>query len=144
MLEKSKSKEELKENFIKVIQKLTKEEIEGTISTEDKEKFEENIIKILLPKIGKKEIKEQIEKNRKGVGEKVELAVTRMIEEENEIIRIKSKREGKREGKKEGMAQKSMEIAKKLFEIHMTADEVKKITGLTEKEIEKLKKDRRS
>ena len=37
------------------------------------------------------------------------------------------------------MTQKTMEKAKKLFEIHMTAEEVKQITGLTEKEVAKLK-----
>ena len=132
LLEKSKSKEDLKENFIKIIQKLKREEQEGKITKEDKEEFEENIIKILLPKIGQEEIKEQIEKSREGVEEKMELAVTRMIAKENQAIRTKSKREG--------MTQKSMEIAKKLFEIHMTAEEVKQITGLTEKEMAKLKK----
>lgn len=136
LLEKSKSKEDLKENFIKIIQKLKREEQEGKITKEDKEEFEENIIKILLPKIGQEEIKEQIEKNEEGVGRKMELAVTRMIARENQAIRVKSKREGKIEG----MTQKSMEIAKKLFEIHMTAEEVKQITGLTEKEMAKLKK----
>ena len=132
LLEKSKSKEDLKENFIKIIQKLKREEQEGKITKEDKEEFEENIIKILLPKIGQEEIKEQIEKNEEGVEEKMELAVTRMIAKENQAIRTKSKREG--------MTQKSIEIAKKLFEIHMTAEEVKQITGLTEKEMAKLKK----
>ena len=132
LLEKSKSKEDLKENFIKIIQKLKREEQEGKITKEDKEEFEEEIIKILVPKIGQEEIKEQIEKNEEGVGGKMELAVTRMIAKENQAIRTKSKREG--------MTQKSMEIAKKLFEIHMTAEEVKQITGLTEKEMAKLKK----
>ena len=136
LLEKSKSKEELKENFIKIIQKLKREEQEGKITKEDKEEFEEDIIKILVPKIGQEEIKEQIEKSREGVEGKMELAVTRMIARENQAIRVKSKREGKIEG----MTQKSMEIAKKLFEIHMTAEEVKQITGLTEKEVAKLKK----
>ena len=132
LLEKSKSKEDLKENFIKIIQKLKREEQEGKITKEDKEEFEEEIIKILVPKIGQEEIKEQIEKNEEGVGGKMELAVTRMIAKENQAIRTNSKREG--------MTQKSMEIAKKLFEIHMTAEEVKQITGLTEKEMAKLKK----
>ena len=136
LLEKSKSKEDLKENFIKIIQKLKREEQEGKITKEDKEEFEEDIIKILVPKIGQEEIKEQIEKSREGVEGKMELAVTRMIAKENQAIRVKSKREGKIEG----MTQKSMEIAKKLFEIHMTAEEVKQITGLTEKEMAKLKK----
>ena len=140
LLEKSKSKEDLKENFIKIIQKLKKEELEKKIAKEDKEEFEENIIKILLPKIGQEEIKEQIEKSREGVEGKMELAVTRMIAKENRAIRTKSKMEGRREGKIEGMTQKSMEIAKKLFEIHMTVEEVKQITGLTEKEVAKLKK----
>ena len=136
LLEKSKSKEDLKENFKKIIQKLKREEQEGKITKEDKEEFEEDIIKILVPKIGQEEIKEQIEKSREGVEGKMELAVTRMIAKENQAIRVKSKREGKIEG----MTQKSMEIAKKLFEIHMTAEEVKQITGLTEKEVAKLKK----
>ena len=130
LLEKSKSKEDLKENFIKIIQKLKREEQEGKITKEDKEEFEEDIIKILVPKIGQEEIKEQIEKSREGVEGKMELAVTRMIAKENQAIRVKSKREGKIEG----MTQKSMEIAKKLFEIHMTAE------GLTEKAVAKLKK----
>ena len=38
------------------------------------------------------------------------------------------------------MTQRSMEISKKLFEIHMTAEEEKQIIGSIEKEIAKLKK----
>ncbi len=121
-------------------EKLKQEEIEtevqeGKTSVEEKEIFYNYIRKVLLKKLTEKEVIEFIEeiKNRKGVdADMSKMAVFNMLERENRMYINR--------GKIEGMTQKSMEIAKKLFEIHMTAEEVKQITGLTEKEMAKLKK----
>ncbi len=102
LLEKSKNEEEVKENFIKIIDKLQEEEKQGKIIKEAKEEFENNIIKILLPKISIKEIKEQLEKvekiNRKGDGQMYGLAVCDMLARENKKIEKRGEELGKKNG----------------------------------------------
>lgn len=46
--------------------------------------------------------------------------------------------EGKIEGKIEGKKEKSIEIAKRLKEMHMSVEDIQKATDLTKEEIEKL------
>ena len=103
LLEKSKNEEEVKENFIKIIEKLNSEENQGKITKEEKEEFENNIIKILLPKISEEEIKEHLEKvektNKKGDGQMYGLAVCDMLARENRIIRKNSEKIGEKRGK---------------------------------------------
>ena len=64
------------------IQKL-QEANQGKITKEAKEEFENNIIKILLPKISEEEIKEQLQKvektNKKGDGKIYGLEVCDML-----------------------------------------------------------------
>ena len=50
------------------------------------------------------------------------------------------KKEGKKQGKIEGKIEKAREIAKNLLENGVSIEIIKKSTGLTEKEIENLKK----
>ena len=84
------------------IQKL-QEEKHGKITKEAKEEFENNIIKILLPKISEEEIKEHLEKvektNKKGDGQMYGLAVCDMLARENRIMRKNSEKIGEKRGK---------------------------------------------
>ncbi len=151
LLEKSKSQEEVKENFIKIIEKLQEEEKQGKINKESKEEFEENIIKILLPKISIKEIKEQLEKvekiNKKGDGQMYGLAVCDMLARENRIMRKNSEKIGEKRGEKQGriMGEKQgirngiIQVAQNQINMKVSTEQIKKATGLTDEELEKLK-----
>ncbi len=159
LLEKSKSQEEVKENFIKIIEKLQEEEKQGKINKEAKEEFEENIIKILLPKISIKEIKEQLEKvekiSKKGDGQMYGLAVCDMLARENRIMRKNSEKIGEKRGEKRGraigekqgriMGEKQgirngiIQVAQNLINMKVSPEQIKKATGLTDEELEKLK-----
>ena len=52
----------------------------------------------------------------------------------------KGKEEGKEEGRAEGMSQRSLEIARNLLSLGLPVDQIIQATGLTEEEIELLKK----
>ena len=136
LLEKAKSQEEVKENFIKIIEKLQEEEKQGKITKEAKEEFEENIIKILLPKISIKEIKEQLEKvekiNKKGDGQMYGLAVCDMLARENKKI----EKRGEELGKKNGIIQ----VATNMLKAKMNHSIIKNMTGLTDEELERINK----
>ena len=150
LLEKSKSQEEVKENFIKIIEKLQEEEKQGKINKESKEEFEENIIKILLPKISEEEIKEQLEKvekiNKKGDDQMYGLAVCDMLARENKKIekrgiiigekqgRIIGEKRGKELGRKNGIIQ----VATNMLKAKMDHSTIKNVTGLTDEELAKL------
>ena len=131
LLEKSKNEEEVKENFIKIIEKLQEEEKQGKITKEAKEEFENNIIKILLPKISIKEMKEQLEKvektRKEGDGQMYGLAVCDMLARENKKI--------EKRGRKNGIIQE----AQNLINMKISSEQIKKATGLTDEELEKLK-----
>ena len=134
LLEKSKSQEEVKENFIKITEKLQEEEKQGKITKEAKEEFENNIIKILLPKISEEEIKEQLQKvekiNKKGDGQMYGLAVCDMLARENRKI----EKRGEELGKKNGIIQ----VATNMLKAKMNHSIIKNMTGLTDEELEEL------
>ena len=73
------------------------------------------------------------------------LAVVDMIRRENQMYidmgRKEGKKEGKIEGKIEGIKEKSIEIAKKLLSKNTSKKEIIEITGLNEKEIDKILKE---
>ena len=143
LLEKSKNEEEVKENFIKIIEKLQEEENQGKITKEAKEEFEKNIIKILLPKISEEEIKEQLQKvektNKKGDGQMYGLAVCDMLARENRIKRKNSEKIGERRGKELGRKNGIIQVAQNLINMKIPSEQIKKATGLTDGELEKLK-----
>ena len=148
LLEKSKNEEEVKENFIKIVEKLQEEEKQGKITKEAKEEFENNIIKILLPKISEEEIKEQLQKvektNKKnGDGQMYGLAVCDMLARENRIKRKNSEkigeRRGERRGKELGRKNGIIQVAQNLINMKISSEQIKKATGLTDEELEKLK-----
>ena len=112
------------------IQKL-QEANQGKITKEAKEEFENNIIKILLPKISIKEMKEQLEKvektRKEGDGQMYGLAVCDMLARENKKI--------EKRGRKNGIIQ----VAQNLINMKISSEQIKKATGLTDEELEKLK-----
>ena len=124
------------------IQKL-QEEKQGKINKEAKEEFENNIIKILLPKISEEEIKEQLQKvekiNKKGDGQMYGLAVCDMLARENRIMRKNSEKIGERRGEKRGEKRGLMKAAEKLIKMKIEPEKIKEATGLTNEELEKLK-----
>ena len=148
LLEKSKNEEEVKENFIKIIEKLQEEEKQGKITKEEKEEFEKNIIRILLPKISEEEIKEQLQKvekiNKKGRGQMYGLAVCDMLARENRIMRKNSEKIGERRGEKRGkeLGKKNgiIQVATNMLKAKMNHSIIKNMTGLTDEEIERINK----
>ena len=138
LLEKSKNEEEVKENFIKIIEKLNSEEKQGKITKEAKEEFENNIIKILLPKISEEEIKEQLQKvekiNKNGDGQMYGLAVCDMLARENRIMRKNSEKIGEKRGKE----LERIQVATNMLKAKMNHSIIKNMTGLTDEELERL------
>ena len=154
LLEKSKNEEEVKENFIKIVEKLQEEENQGKITKEAKEEFEKNIIKILLPKISIKEMKEQLEKvektNRKGRDQMYGLAVCDMLARENRIMRKNSEKIGEKRGRaigekqgraigeKCGLKNGIIQVATNMLKAKRNPSMIKNMTGLTDEELEKI------
>lgn len=68
------------------------------------------------------------------------LAVLEMIEEENKRIFKDGERSGIRKGKKEGI----IVTARKMLEKEISLETIMEVTGLTKKEIEKLKVNKNS
>ena len=66
----------------------------------------------------------------------VDIAVQR--EEEREIALKEGIAQGKQEGISEGSYQKALETAKTMLAMHYPLEDICKITGLTEAEIERL------
>ena len=69
------------------------------------------------------------------------LAVVDMIRRENQMYIDMGRKEGKIEGKIEGIKEKSIEIAKKLFKMGLTSEQVEEATQLKKEEIEKIAKE---
>ena len=112
------------------IQKL-QEANQGKITKEAKEEFENNIIKILLPKISIKEMKEQLEKvektRKEGDGQMYGLAVCDMLARENKKI------------EKRGLRNGIIQVATNMLKAKMDFSTIKNVTGLTDEELAKLK-----
>ena len=142
LLEKSKNEEEVKENFIKIVEKLQEEEKQGKITKEAKEEFENNIIKILVPKISEEEIKEQLQKvektNKEGDGPMYGLAVCDMLAREKRIMRKNSEKIGEKRGKELGIKNGIIQVATNMLKAKMKLSTIKNMTGLTDKELKKL------
>ena len=139
LIEKSKNTEETVETLEKVIER-TKEEDKDVLI---------RIIKIVFKeKLGDDEVERLVNKIEEGRKKEV-LAVVDMIRRENQMYidmgrkegRKEGKKEGKIEGKIEGIKEKSIEIAKKLLSKNTSKKEIIEITGLNEKEIDKILKE---
>ena len=120
------------------IQKL-QEANQGKITKEAKEEFENNIIKILLPKISEEEIKEQLQKvektSKEGDGQMYGLAVCDMLARENKKI----EKRGIIIGKKQGLRNGIIQVATNMLKAKMDFSTIKNVTGLTDEELAKLK-----
>ena len=85
--------------------------------------------------MSKEEIKEQLQKveriNKKGRGQMYGLAVCDMLARENKKI----EKRGEELGKKNGIIQ----VAQNLINMKISSEQIKKATGLTDEELEKLK-----
>ena len=123
------------------IQKL-QEENQGKITKEAKEEFENNIIKILLPKISEEEIKEQLQKvektNKNGDGQMYGLAVCDMLARENKKIEKRGIIIGKKQGEKRGLRNGIIQVATNMLKAKMDSSTIKRMTGLTDEELEEL------
>lgn len=129
LLEKAKSLEELIDNLKLTLNKLEIETKEGSISIEEKEILYNYINKVLLKKLplkGEEKILEEI-KSRGADVDMGTMAVFDMIEREKKMYVSR--------GRKDGRLESKMEIAKKLFEINMPINQIKTITGLTDKQM---------
>lgn len=97
-----------------------------------------NIIEYTLNNIlSENEIKKYKEKLE---GEKNMLAVFEMIEEEKQNSYISGKKEGITKGKKEGKKESIKQIAKKMIKMKIDKNIIINVTGLDEKEIEQIEK----
>lgn len=91
----------------------------------------------LEEKLGYKETMEVIDKI--DGGEEEMLAIVDTIRRENQMYINKGRKEAKKEAKKE-IKNKLYKIAQKLLERNTSKEDVAEITGLKEKEIEKVLK----
>ena len=132
LIEKSKNTEEIAETLEKIINRIQKE---------DKELLKSIIEIILEEKIGITKSTELIRK----LGKKSDsmLAVVDMIRKENQMYidmgRKEGKKEGKKEGEKTGKMQKLKEIVLNMIEENLSNEIIMKVTGISPKEIEKIK-----
>ena len=124
LLEKAKSTEDL-------IKKI--EDLVPKIQKHDKKDFKRIVILMLTGKLPKEVIRIIIE-NIEG-GKKDMLAVYDMMRRETKMYINRGRKEGRIEGRKENQ----IEIAKKMLNDKMKIEDIKKFTGLTEKEIKNIK-----
>lgn len=128
LIEKGKDTNEIIEILNKVI-KSTKDE--------NKEMLKRIIFIALEEKLGYKETMEVIDKI--DGGEEEMLAIVDTIRKENQMYINMGRKEAKKEAKKE-IKNKLYKIAQKLLERNTSKEDVAEITGLKEKEIEKVLK----
>ena len=124
LLEKAKSTEDM-------IKKI--EDLVPKIQKHDKKDFKRIVILMLTGKLPKEVIRIIIE-NIEG-GKKDMLAVYDMMRRETKMYINRGRKEGRIEGRKENQ----IEIAKKMLNDKMKIEDIKKFTGLTEKEIKNIK-----
>lgn len=130
LIEKSKTEKQLEKNLSKIIS------LKNVLNKEQKELFITIMQLVLRKKIGNYKTNEFI--NELGMEEKDMLAVLEMIDRENARIRNEGKVEGKIEGKKEGEKESKINIAKSMLKEKLPVSLISKVTGIKEKEIEKI------
>ena len=124
LLEKMKTEKELIEELNKVI---------------EREREEKN--RIFLKKLIRFVLKEKInledrEKLQKKLEKEGEYMISEVLRKENEKQRREGRREGRIKGRKEGI----LSITKKMLEKNINIKDVQEITGLSQKELQKLVK----
>ena len=129
IIEKCKTKEELSEQIIKIIE---------NIREKDKKELEQIIKNIVVPQIGKENSKKILKKIKEK--EMVGMSpLTKMLldwEKEKEEAKAVSKKEGKVNGRIEAM----LETAQKLLERKMNIKDIQEITGISKEELENMQK----
>ena len=124
LIEKAKDNEQIADYIEKIVEIINKDK--ENYSNNIKEIFKIMLIQIIKNKIGKEKTNEILNKLNIG-GDEDMMAVFETIQQDNKRIY--------RRGKKEGI----MEIAKKLLKENFSKEKVANLTGLSEKEIEKIK-----
>ena len=129
LIEKSKNTEQIAE----ILEKIT-----NKIDDDNKELLKRIIEIILEEKIGIKKSKELVKKLEKE-GDSM-LAVVDMIRKENQMYIDIGRKDGKLEGKKEGKRETIKEMVNKMLIKRIPEKTIIEITGISQKEIEKIKK----
>ena len=119
--------------------KTEKELIEELNKVIEREREEKN--RIFLKKLIRFVLKEKInledrEKLQKKLEKEGEYMISEVLRKENEKQRREGRREGRIKGRKEGI----LSITKKMLEKNINIKDVQEITGLSQKELQKLVK----
>ena len=138
IIEKCNSNNELKQNLIKIIDKVIEEDALN--------KMQRIISIILRRKLGNKETDNLLNKiNNKKKGVDYMLAVLERIEKEDRKIRENCRKEGIKEGIKEGMnkgvSKARFEIAKEMIKQKIDINKICKCTKISKKEVEKIREE---
>lgn len=131
LLEKTKDSSELKEIL---------KEIYAKVNNKEEKELLEMMTTIILGKTMEKGKMEEIIKNlRKGDGNMLAVIDTLIAEKKRErrLGKIEGRKEGKEEGKKEG----KIEIIKSMLKEKLSINIIATVSGMNEKEIEKIAKD---
>ena len=140
LIEKAKDNEQIANYIEKIVEIINKDK--ENYSNNIKEIFKIMLTQIIKNKIGKEKTDEFLNKLNIG-GDGDMMAVFETIQQDNKRIYRRGKKDGIVEGIKQGISQgimeKSIEIAKKLLKENFSKEKVANLTGLSEKEIEKLK-----
>ena len=135
IIEKSKTNKELKENIEKIINEILNK---NNKYNDTQKNLLFNIIEYTLNNIlSENEIKKYKEKLE---GEKNMLAVFEMIEEEKQNSYISGKKEGITKGITKGKKESIKQIAKKMIKMKIDKNIIINVTGLNEKELEQIEK----
>ena len=140
LIEKAKDNEQIANYIEKIVEIINKDK--ENYSNNMKEIFKIMLAQIIKNKIGKEKTDEFLNKLNIG-GDEDMMAVFETIQQDNKRIYRRGKKDGIVEGIKQGISQgimqKSIEIAKKLLKENFSKEKVANLTGLSEKEIEKIK-----
>ena len=136
LIEKAKDNEQIA-NYIEKIVKIINKNKEN-YSNNIKEIFKIMLTQIIKNKIGQEKTDEFLNKLNIG-GDEDMMAVFETIQQDNKRIYRRGKKDGIVEGIKQGIMENSIAIAKKLLKENFSKEKVANLTGLSEKEIEKIK-----
>lgn len=139
LIEKKKNTEELAEAIEEVIQKKYKE---------NNKLLEQSIYYIYSEKLGKEKTEELLKQLKELKGKGGKNMVLEMIRKENEELIKRGRKEGKKEGRKEGRLEGRMEGIKQttikliieMLKNDANEEFIKKVTKVTNKELEEIKR----
>ena len=123
---------------IKEFEKRVKEVSKSLTNEEEKEKMQEIIEGPIRKKLGEEKIREII-KEMRGDEEEM-LGAVEMVIREYENARENGLRDGIKEGRKEGRKEGIRQMVINMLKSGINEEQVRKISGITEKELKKFKK----